>query len=103
MKLSASTERLFTEARRRDVLGRWGGAARIGATESVLSACPGVRLIDQVEPHLYLGMPTGKVLARAYEPQRALTSSSGVRNGNTPKVRFSATVGKEPEVELALV
>jgi hypothetical protein len=48
-------------------------------------------------------MPTGKVLARAYERQRALTSSSGVRNGNTPKVRFWATVGEEPEVELALV
>jgi hypothetical protein len=33
----------------------------------------------------------------------ARTSSSGVRTDNTPKVRFSATVGKEPEVEVALV
>ncbi len=28
---------------------------------------------------------------------------SGIRTGNHPKVRFSATVGEEPEVELALV
>ncbi len=27
---------------------------------------------------------------------------STVRNDNTPKVRFSATLGQEPEVELAL-
>ena len=27
----------------------------------------------------------------------------GVRTDNAPKVRFSATVGKEPEVEVALV
>jgi hypothetical protein len=27
----------------------------------------------------------------------------GVRSENTPKVRFSATVGEEPEVEVALV
>jgi hypothetical protein len=33
----------------------------------------------------------------------ARTSSSAVRTDNHPKDRFSATVGKEPEIELALV
>jgi hypothetical protein len=35
--------------------------------------------------------------------QTALTFSSGVRTDNHLKVRFSATVGQEPEVEVALV
>jgi hypothetical protein len=43
------------------------------------------------------------MLAGAYEPQRAPTSSSSVRTDNPPKVRFWATVGEEPEVELALL
>ncbi len=43
------------------------------------------------------------MLAGAYEPQRAPTSSSTVRTGNTLRVRFWATVGEEPEVEVALV
>jgi hypothetical protein len=34
--------------------------------------------------------------------QSARAFSSGVRNENTPKIRFSATVGEEPEIELAL-
>ncbi len=33
----------------------------------------------------------------------ARISSSGVRSDNTPQLRFSATVGEEPEVEVALV
>jgi hypothetical protein len=35
--------------------------------------------------------------------QAARTSSSGIRSENTPTVRFSATLGAEPEVALALV
>jgi hypothetical protein len=35
--------------------------------------------------------------------QAARTSSSTVQTDNTLKLRFSATVGEEPEVELALV
>jgi hypothetical protein len=31
------------------------------------------------------------------------TSSSTVRIDNAPKIRFSATLGEEPEVEVALV
>jgi hypothetical protein len=31
------------------------------------------------------------------------TSLSTVRTDNAPQVRFSATLGEEPEVELALV
>ncbi len=33
----------------------------------------------------------------------ARTSPYTVRTDNTPRVRFSATVGEEPEVEVALV
>jgi hypothetical protein len=33
----------------------------------------------------------------------ARTSSSGVRTGNHPKVRLSATVGEEHEIEVVLV
>ena len=33
----------------------------------------------------------------------ASTSPCTVRTDNTPKVRFSFTVGEEPEVEVALV
>ena len=36
-------------------------------------------------------------------PQAAVASSLGVRSENTPKVRFSATVGREPEFEVTLV
>jgi hypothetical protein len=36
-------------------------------------------------------------------PQAAGTSSSGVRSEGTPKVCFSATVGREPEFEVTLV
>jgi hypothetical protein len=32
--------------------------------------------------------------------QAARACSSGVRNDNTPMVRFSATVGEEPEIEV---
>jgi hypothetical protein len=32
--------------------------------------------------------------------REARTSSSTVRSENTPKVRFSATLGQEPEVEV---
>jgi hypothetical protein len=41
------------------------------------------------------------VLTRVWPAARA--SSSTVRTGNHLKVRFTATVGQEPELELALV
>jgi hypothetical protein len=42
-------------------------------------------------------------VAVAQAGQAARTSPDTVRTDDTPKVRFWATVGEEPEVELALV
>jgi hypothetical protein len=46
---------------------------------------------------------SGKVSSQKPNPQAARTSSSTVRTDNHLKVRFTAKVGEEPEVEVGLV
>ena len=54
-------------------------------------------------PYPRSSMPTLTVYAGAGLVVGARTFLSTVRTDNAPKVRFSATVGEEPEVEVALV
>ncbi len=44
-----------------------------------------------------------RILATLQEPDEGSIRPCGERSDNALKVRFSATVGQEPEVELALV
>jgi hypothetical protein len=48
-------------------------------------------------------LTSGKVRFQTSEPYAARTSPYTVRTDEAPKVRFSATLGEEPELEVALV